>query len=93
MSVGTTKRTTISAAQFVQAYMTATTLEEMEKSIGLARGNIQYRANSLRKKGVNLPKKFVGERKTNKLDIDALNALITEATTPVVVQPAKKGKK
>jgi hypothetical protein len=90
MSTGTIKRTIVTAATFVKVYMMATTMDEMEKELGLARGNIQYRANSLRKRGVNLPKKFVGDRKTNKLDIDALNALIVEATTPAA--PAKKGK-
>jgi hypothetical protein len=57
----------------------------------LAQANIQYRVNSLRKRGVQLPKKFVGERKTNKQDVEALNALIVEATTSAA--PAKKGGK
>jgi hypothetical protein len=89
----TEKRKMVSAVDFVRAYVTAGTMDELTKTLGMGRGQVQYRAAGLRKRGVNLPKdKFPTDRKANKLDIDGLNALIETAKTPTTTQTQKKGK-
>ncbi len=88
------KRKMVSAVEFVKAYMAAETIEEVTAKLSIPPGHIRHRANSLRKRGVNLPQRFVGQGQgTNKLDIEGLNALITvseETTTKTPTQ--KKGK-
>lgn len=61
-----------SDADFVTAWVTSKTVDEVVKKTGLAKMTIQVRAARLRKAGVKLPK-FV-RRKT--IDVDGLNALV-----------------
>ena len=75
MSDTTTKRTQVSAQDFVTAYQNSETAQEVATTLGLQIASVTQRANSLRKQEVNL-KKFKDGRGGKRLNIAALNTTI-----------------
>lgn len=65
----------ISNEDFVVAFATSETMEDMVKATGLSRGNIHSRRHDLMKKGVNFPK-LQRSSLVTKLDVARLNSLI-----------------
>lgn len=60
---------------FVVAYATAWTTDDVVKATGMSKAAISQRANYLRKKGVKLPKLSM-RRPVDNLEIAQLNSLI-----------------
>lgn len=69
------KATAVSAEAFVKAWQKATTVSDVSKATGLTPASASARAAQYRKRGVNL-KKFPRQGGA-RLDIDALNALVS----------------
>lgn len=68
----------VSAAQFVEAWSTSTSIDEVMTKTGLPRNAVYSRVNSYRKKQIKLRKM---SRPTVRMDIEALNAIVQKNTT------------
>lgn len=64
----------VSNADFVKAWMTLKTNQEVADKLGLTKEQASAKATSLRAKGVNLPKKLVSSIDPN--SVDALNKIV-----------------
>ena len=67
-----------SAEDFVVAWATSRTIDDVVKTLGITKAAVQSRATLLRKHGVKLPKLTSTERGYDDLRIAKLNALINK---------------
>ncbi len=80
MSEATTvERETVSQTDFVRTWVevhkSGGTLDDVSTKLAMNKNSVQARANTYKKKGINLPKLSRATR-TKRIDVDELNALI-----------------
>ena len=75
------KKKRVTAEEFVVAWQSAGTMDEVCESLEMKAGTAQVRASTYRKKGVNLKKFPKGGKSFN---VGALNALIDTTPNPVL---------
>ena len=73
------KRVRIKMEDFLRAYKTGNTYEEVAQVLGVKVTTVQQRVYSYKHKGINITPKFVGGQ-GRKLDIDLANSILAEKT-------------
>lgn len=66
----------IDSVEFVKAWMTSDTVDEVAEKMGLTKTSVQSKANNLRSKGVLLPKKWRPAVDPN--SVEELNKLVAK---------------